>query len=192
MRKSKQDASETRKRIVQTAGEEFRRRGIGETSLADVMSAAGLTHGGFYRHFDSKDQLVAESCAVALEAMTQKIADAVSANAGQSVLESVAAIYLSPGHRDHPAAGCAIAALGSEVAHAASDTRAAATEGFLKLAGILAGEWKECPPEVAQSRAMAAVATMVGALMLSRIVTEPVLSSAILKSAADELTSRHA
>jgi len=192
MRKSKQDASETRKRIVQTAGEEFRRRGIGETSLADVMSAAGLTHGGFYRHFDSKDQLVTESCTVALEAMTQKIADAVSANAGQSVLESAAAIYLSPGHRDHPAAGCAIAALGSEMAHSAPDTRVAATEGFLKLVDILAGEWKESPPEVAQSRAMAAAATMIGALMLSRIVTEPQLSSAILKSAADELTSRHA
>jgi len=88
--------------------------------------------------------------------------------------------------------GCAIAALGSEMAHSAPDTRVVATEGFLKLVDILAGEWKESPPEVAQSRAMAAAATMIGALMLSRVVTEPELSSAVLKSAADDLTSRHA
>jgi TetR/AcrR family transcriptional regulator, transcriptional repressor for nem operon len=190
MRKSKQDARETRERIVKTAGEEFRKRGIGETSLADLMAAAGLTHGGFYRHFDSKDQLVAEACAEAVEAMRRKIVAAVAANPDRSVLETLAAIYLSPEHRDHPAEGCAVAALGSEIAHYDIQARTAATAGFLNLVEILADQFAGMPPEVAKSRAMAAVATMVGALMISRITPDPELSAAILNSATEELTSR--
>jgi TetR/AcrR family transcriptional regulator, transcriptional repressor for nem operon len=67
MKKSKLEAAETRRRIVKTAAAEFRRNGIHATGLSDVMAAAGLTHGGFYRHFDSKDELVAEACAAAME-----------------------------------------------------------------------------------------------------------------------------
>ena len=67
MKKSKLEAAETRRRIVKTASAEFRRNGIHATGLSDVMAAAGLTHGGFYRHFDSKDDLVAEACAAAME-----------------------------------------------------------------------------------------------------------------------------
>jgi len=72
MRKSKQETALTRERIVKAAASEFRQHGIVATGLADLMSAAGLTHGGFYRHFDSKDQLVAEASAVASAATTEK------------------------------------------------------------------------------------------------------------------------
>src|SRR5262249_51113315 len=68
MRKSKQEAARTRDHIIEVAAQEFRRKGIAGTSLADVMAAAGLTHGGFYRHFESKDQLIAEACAAAVRA----------------------------------------------------------------------------------------------------------------------------
>src|SRR5260221_12464093 len=73
MKRSKQETAETRKRIVETAATEFRRNGIEGTGLADLMGAAGLTHGGFYRHFDSKDHLLAESCAAAVDSVGERV-----------------------------------------------------------------------------------------------------------------------
>src|SRR6202022_2054897 len=87
MRKSKQETALTRERIVKAAASEFRQHGIVATGLADLMSAAGLTHGGFYRHFDSKDQLVAEASAVASAATTEQIAAAAAARAGGERIE---------------------------------------------------------------------------------------------------------
>lgn len=176
---------------MQTAGEEFRRRGIAETSLADLMSAAGLTHGGFYRHFESKDQLVAEACTVAMEDTLEKMAAVVAADGGRNGLEAAVKHYLSAGHRDDPADGCSLAALGSEIAYSDSNTRAAATEGLLKLVDLIADQLESSDPDIAKSRALAMVATMVGALTLSRLVADPNLSDAILLSAAEELISRH-
>src|ERR1700756_4355018 len=103
MKRSKQETAETRKRIVETAATEFRRNGIGGTGLSDLMGAAGLTHGGFYRHFDSKDQIVAEACAAATESA---IARFFSNKSPQSGLKARAAKYLSPAHRDDPSPGC--------------------------------------------------------------------------------------
>src|SRR5262249_56399482 len=78
MRKSKQEAARTRERIVEAAAAEFREHGIAATGLAELMSAAGLTHGGFYRHFDSKNQLIAETSAAAITTMTDRLASAAS------------------------------------------------------------------------------------------------------------------
>jgi TetR/AcrR family transcriptional regulator, transcriptional repressor for nem operon len=190
MRKSKQEASETRQRIVETAAAEFRRGGIEGTGLSDLMAAAGLTHGGFYRHFASKDDLVAEACAAALEAITERIAATATGKVGQRGLSAVVTRYLSTDHRDHPADGCALAALGSELARSSDRTRAAATEGYLKLVAIVTAQLDSDPPDVARARALAAVSTMIGALTMSRIATDPDLSAAILESAAKELTAR--
>jgi TetR/AcrR family transcriptional repressor of nem operon len=187
MRKSKQETAETRQRIVETAAAEFRREGIEGTGLSDLMAAAGLTHGGFYRHFDSKDDLVAEACAVALEAITERMAAAAS-KAGPGGLTAVAARYLSPRHRDDPADGCALAALGSELARSSEPVRAAATEGYLKLVKIVEDQLDSVPPDVARARALSAVSTMIGALTMARIATDPDLSAAILESAAEEVT----
>src|SRR5580704_14111974 len=127
MRKSKEEAAQTRQRIVTAASKEFRKHGIVATGLNDLMSAAGLTHGGFYKHFESKDHLVAEACAEAVEMILEKLAAAASEMGG------AAAAYLSTGHRDHPATGCPLSAIGSELARSDKRTRAAATVGFLKL-----------------------------------------------------------
>src|SRR5258707_8674779 len=107
MRKSREEAAQTRKRIVTAASEEFRKNGIVATGLNDLMRAAGLTHGGFYKHFASKDQLVAEACAEALKTILEMLAAAAS--------EKGAAAYLSTGHRDNPATGCPLSATGSEL-----------------------------------------------------------------------------
>src|SRR5690348_18403319 len=110
MRRSKQDAAETRQRIVSAAAAEFRRNGISDTGLKDLMKAAGLTHGGFYKHFESKDQLVAEACAAAVDA-----AIASWGMEAQPMINAAVAAYLSTRHRDDPASGCPLAAIGSEL-----------------------------------------------------------------------------
>ena len=183
MRKSREEAAQTRKRIVTAASEEFRKNGIVATGLNDLMSAAGLTHGGFYKHFESKDQLVAEACAEAVEtAIGESLAAAASEKGG------AAAAYLSTGHRDNPASGCPLSAIGSELARSDEKTRAAATAGFLKLVEIMAGQFGKIPPAAARRRALVAVSTMIGALTLSRIVTDPKLSAQILKEAEKSLS----
>ncbi len=178
MRKSREEAAQTRKRIVTAASGEFRKNGIVATGLNDLMSAAGLTHGGFYKHFASKDQLVAEACAEAVEtAICERLAAAASEKGG------AAAAYLSTDHRDHPATGCPLSAIGSELARNDEKTRAAATDGFLKLVEIMVAQFGKLPPAPARRRALVAVATMIGALTMSRIVTDPELSAEILKEA---------
>jgi TetR/AcrR family transcriptional regulator, transcriptional repressor for nem operon len=185
MRKSREEAAQTRKRIVTAASEEFRKNGIVATGLNDLMSAAGLTHGGFYKHFKSKDQLVAEACAEAVEtAILERLAAASSAGAG------AAAAYLSTGHRDDPATGCPLSAIGSELARSDEKTRAAATAGFLELVDIMAGQFGKLPPATARRRALVAASTMVGALTMSRIVTDPELSAEILNEAKKSLAVR--
>src|SRR5258708_38759124 len=111
MKKSKKEAAETRQRIVKTASAEFRRNGINGTGLSDLMSAAGLTHGGFYRHFDSKDQLVAESCAAAVDSMVESLTSALSRKTKRSGLEAGSGDYHFKEPRGEFFVGCPICAL---------------------------------------------------------------------------------
>src|SRR6266853_541947 len=185
MRKSKQETALTRERIVKAAASEFRQHGIVATGLADLMAAAGLTHGGFYRHFDSKDQLVAEACALAV---AESVAATGSTKKGRKGLEAAVSAYLSPQHRDNCRDGCPIAALGSELARADEETRAKATEGFMKLVSFLADRFEEAKMSDARKRAVVAATTMIGAMTISRIVTDEVLSASILNSAKDRIT----
>jgi AcrR family transcriptional regulator len=106
MKKSKLEAAETRRRIVRTAAAEFRRNGINETGLSDLMAAAGLTHGGFYRHFGSKDQLVAEACSAAMESVVETTKAAAAHRPAKSRLQAIAERYLSTDHRDNQSEGC--------------------------------------------------------------------------------------
>jgi TetR/AcrR family transcriptional repressor of nem operon len=116
MRKSKRETEATRKRIVEMAAEEFRQHGIVASGIADLMAAVGLTHGGFYRHFDSKEQLVAEATAAALDTILDTLAGAASGKKGRNGLKAASAVYLWAEHRDNPRDGCPLAALGSELA----------------------------------------------------------------------------
>ena len=133
MRKSRDETAETRKRIVRTAARAFREKGIVATGLADLMKAAGLTRGGFYKHFASKDQLVAEATVAAMDSILE-------AMAAQPTVNAAVAAYLSIRHRDDPASGCPFAALGGELARSDKTTRAAATAGFVRLVDILTGQ----------------------------------------------------
>ena len=180
MRKSRVEAVQTRKRIVTAAAGEFRKKGIVATGLNDLMSAAGLTHGGFYKHFESKDQLVAEACAEAVKTILERLAAAASERGG------AAAAYLSTGQRDNPATGCPLSAIGSELSRTDKKAREAATEGFTRLVAVLVGKSKT---QDARRRALVAVATMIGAVTMARVVTDPGLSAEILSAAEKGLAA---
>jgi len=189
MRKSKQEAAATRQRIIKAAAAAFRKNGIAGTGLSDLMAAASLTHGGFYRHFDSKDQIVAEACTAAVDSLVDQLAAAASGKSPQRGLKTIVEKYLSAAHRDEPANGCPLAALGSELARGDDRTRAAATQAFLMLVGVIAAQFGKTRPDVARRRALVAAATMIGALTMSRIVTDSELSASILREAAEQLVN---
>ena len=179
MRKSREEAAQTRRRIVEAASCEFRKCGIVATGLNELMKAAGLTHGGFYKHFASKDQLVAEATTAALDALLEGMA-------AHPTINAAVAAYLSTRHRDDPGSGCPLAAIGSELSRTDEKTRAAATEGFERLVAVLAGKSET---EDARRRALVAVATMIGAVTMSRVVTDPGLSADILSAAEKSLAA---
>jgi TetR/AcrR family transcriptional regulator, transcriptional repressor for nem operon len=177
MRKSREEAAETRKRIVRAAARQFREKGIAATGLAELMKAAGLTHGGFYKHFASKDQLVAEATAAAFDTPLEEMA-------AHPTLKAAVAAYLSTRHRDNPASGCPLAALGAELARTDTQAREAATAGFRRLVDILA---RQAGTADARRRALVAAATMIGAVTMARVVTDPGLSAEILRAAEQSL-----
>ena len=189
MKRTKLEAAETRRKIVKTAAAEFRKNGINGIGLSDLMAAAGLTHGGFYRHFESKDQLVAEACGAAIESTIQNTWASLLEQGKRRRLEAVVADYLSEDHRDDRRGGCPFASLGSELARSGDNARAVATEGLLKMVDIVAAQFRDLRPDVARRRALVMVSTMVGAVTLARMVNDSKLSTTILREAAKDLAA---
>src|SRR6266436_1265895 len=176
MRKSRQEAAKTRELIIASAAAEFREHGITATGLADFMKAAGLTHGGFYRHFNSKDQLVAEACATAAATMTARVAASASNGRKGDGLGSAVADYLSAKHRDNRREGCPLAALGGELARADSKTRSAASDEFVQLLTGLEGQMEAATSKEAKKRAVCASSAIIGALTIARVGSNPLPS----------------
>ena len=187
MRKSRKETAKTRKRIVAAASAEFREHGIVATGLADLMKAAGLTRGGFYKHFRSKADLLREVTTASIELSAATMKAKADKGPGQKGLNAAVASYLSLDHRDRPRDGCPLAAMGVELARADAKTRAAATEGFLNYVEVLASYGDSLPPDQAKKRAIAAATTMIGALTMARVVKDAKLSESILKHAADSI-----
>jgi TetR/AcrR family transcriptional repressor of nem operon len=177
MKVSREQAALNRERIVDTAARLFRENGYDGIGVADLMKAAGLTHGGFYGHFTSKEDLLAEACAKAMDgsvARWQQLAQQAPAS-----LASLARHYLTPAHRDHPGPGCAVAALGPDVSRVGPAVRHAMTQGVRAQIDVLAGTADGTPAQQRQ-QAMAAYAAMVGGLVLARAVDDPALSEQIM------------
>src|ERR1700754_3959993 len=191
MKKSKVETAETRRRIVDVAARQFRLNGIQATGLNDLMAEAGLTRGGFYRHFESKDQLVAEACAKSFESMIASLENAASASEsggeGTGSFQAIVDRYVSTDHRDNRAARCPLAAMGSELARADEGTRAVASEGLDDLVEMVTKWLGHAQPDAAQSRAVFAVAAMVGAVTMSRIIVDPNASSRVLQFVKEHL-----
>src|SRR6202795_481557 len=193
MRVSREKAAEHRDRIIDAAGALFRAKGFGGIGVADIMKAADLTHGGFYGHFASKDDLVGEASRRIMAraaANWTKLVDAAPDNPYAALL----AHYLSPKHRDDPGKGCAFAALGNDAARSSKIVRKAFSEGLAPLIDILAqsipGKSTSGKSKAARRRkAVAAMATLVGALTMARAVEGTPLSDEMLQAAHRELAA---
>ena len=184
MRKSRQETSETRQRIVEAASIEFRKHGIGGTGLSGLMSAAGLTHGGFYRHFASKDQVVAEACGAAVDGLVSELEEV----ADDGGFEAIVAHYLSVHHRDALEQSCPYAALGSELVRSNEQVKEVATQGLERVIELLAAQSASEKSESERARALVTMCTMMGALTLSRMASRADLSAEILETAVSHLT----
>lgn len=179
MRKSKAAAAETRQQIVGIAANEFRLNGITATGIVPLMSKAGLTQGGFYKHFESKDKLVAQACSVALDELVERFKTA-SAAGGEQGFMSIVDSYLSAGHREDREEGCPLAAMGSELVRTGDDTRRAASQGFDDLVNVMAKSLDQRGAEQARSQATFAMAAMLGALTMSRMMPDATAAATVL------------
>lgn len=171
MKVSREQMAENRNRILDVASRLFRDKGFDAVSVAEVMKAAGLTHGGFYGHFNSKDDLIAHTLAHVLTA------DAGGGGDFRAYLDA----YLSPRHRDNAAGGCPTAGLVADIRYQTPAARSAMTEGLRSQIDRIG----EALPELnALERRRAAVgswAAMVGAVILARAIDDPTLSDEILE-----------
>lgn len=176
MRVTREQAAENRARIVATAARLFREKGFDGIGLDAIMEEAGLTHGGFYRHFRSKDNLAAE-------AVAHGLAISADRHVASRSLEAFVSGYLSSEHRANRGNGCVIAALGSDMTRQGKGVRRALTAHVRARIDRLAG-WMEGRGAAARRRqAIATFAGMVGALMLARAVDDRALSDEILAAA---------
>jgi TetR/AcrR family transcriptional regulator, transcriptional repressor for nem operon len=189
MKVSREQAARNRDRIVEVASRLFRERGIGGIGVADLMKGAGMTHGGFYGHFESKSDLAAQACSRALTEAADYWSALIDASP-RNALATIVRRYLSEAHRDRPGEGCILAALGPEAGRHGQPVRKAVAEGLGRLLGILAGVVPGRSEAARRKKAMAMMASMLGALILARAVEDPKLSKEILDTVAAELTTK--
>lgn len=183
MKKSKADTAETRLRIIAIASALFLEKGLAETGVADVMTAAGLTQGGFYRHFESKDQLIAEANRAANAALFAHYQQATAGKGPREAMEIIVGLYLDQAQGGSAGVLCPLANLGSELRHADHHIRTVAMEGYRNLVGaftMLAGQLGIADHA---SVADAIVSTIVGAVTLSRLSVDVMIAENILDNA---------
>jgi TetR/AcrR family transcriptional repressor of nem operon len=183
---SQADKAASHGRIVKAAAARIRRDGIGGVSVSELMNEAGLTHGGFYRHFSSRDDLVAEAVDAAL-AHGSRRTDAAASIGGVPALTAIIDGYLSQLHRDKPEAGCAVAALPADVSRSSSRTRQAYGRQVQRYVDLLVDLIPAAEPEAKRDEALLTLAALVGALSMARAVNEAALSDEILSRTARAL-----
>jgi len=180
MRVSREQAARNRDRIVEVASREFRDKGFDGIGVADVMKSAGLTHGGFYGHFASKDELIAEACAAAMDRSTEKWAKLVESSP-EGALAAIVEAYLSKAHRDDKATGCTMAALAPDVARQSGPVRDRFTRGLRDSLDVLVDATPQGQSEQARREsALSTMAGLVGTLVLARAVDDPDFADEIL------------
>ena len=169
---SQDEKKANHERIVEIAAARMRQSGTEAPGVAEIMREAGLTHGGFYKHFSSRDELVAEAAEHAFASSARRTDDAL--DGAEDPLASFVDAYLSADHRDTPATGCAVAGLGPDAARGDERIRAqfgAGVQGYLARLEHMLGSRED---------AVVALSSMVGALLLSRAVDDPELSEEFL------------
>jgi TetR/AcrR family transcriptional repressor of nem operon len=174
--------SETHDRIVRQAAREFRGKGLQGIGIADLMSKAGLTHGGFYAHFGGKDALIEEAATCAAEESIEHLVAAAESAGRRSPVEAMLHYYLHPAHRDNPAEGCVLASLAQEIARQPDAVRKAFTRSLKAHGARLARYMPGDSGEEKLQQFMFLISGMAGALAIARAIAEPTLSNAWLAS----------
>ncbi len=190
---SQAQKAESRKRVIDTAAKQIREGGLEALGVADCMRSAGLTHGAFYGHFESRDALIVEAVGHAMAGGKQRITQLVeSAKSGEdaetSALKAIADSYFSDRHVQDPGNGCALCALAGDVSHAQPEVREIYTTYLSAFAGRLA----KAAVSASDTAGLGMAATIVGAVTLARAVDDPELAKAILSSAHALVMSQEA
>jgi TetR/AcrR family transcriptional repressor of nem operon len=178
---SKAQKTRTHKRIVSIAAKRFREKGLAGFGIAELMKEAGLTVGGFYKHFDSRDDLVAEAVNSAFGGWKRRV-DAAKSGGPPVPYEKLIDDYLSEAHRDNPGTGCAFSALAPEIARSDKRTRALTSEQVRSDIQLIAALRPAKDKRTARSRAILAFSALVGAMSLARAVSDVALSREILET----------
>jgi len=182
MRVAEAIVAQNHERILDTAAMLFRQQGIKQTSLSDVMSQSGMTHGGFYRHFKSKNHLVAAALQRCMDKTIADLSPKRNMLAGQELLNAFLEQYLCDRHLHNPHDGCAVVALSSEVYRANSSIRDVYTEGIIQWIEVLA-ELLNGDKLQRRKIAMQIITTLVGTMMVARAVNDEALSQEFLSVA---------
>jgi TetR/AcrR family transcriptional repressor of nem operon len=190
MRYSREHKLETHARIIKRASVRLRERGAHGIGVADLMKDAGLTHGGFYAHFDSREALVIEAFAYAMDRATARWRQLVEQMPAEKRLPAIVNSYLTKVHRDDPGHGCAVPSLGAEIARESPKTRKAFLAKLEQMMDMLAEQIPDVPRKLARKQAMATVATMMGTLVLARIAGSGEFSDEILAAGRDAVLER--
>jgi TetR/AcrR family transcriptional repressor of nem operon len=190
MRYSREHKLETHSRIVKKASIRLRERGAHGIGVADLMKDAGLTHGGFYAHFDSRDALVIEAFTHAMDRSTERWRKLAEQTPREKRFSIVVNTYLTSLHRDDPGHGCAIPALGAEIARESSKTRKVFAGRLERMIDMLAEQIPNLPRKAARKKATAAVATLMGTMVMARIAGTGGFSDEILGAGREALLGR--
>jgi TetR/AcrR family transcriptional regulator, transcriptional repressor for nem operon len=186
MRVSRTQAEENRRTVIEAAGRLFRERGFDGVGLNDLMGAAGLTQGGFYKQFKSKDDLAVQACDRVLAVSSERLASIVDSG-GDDPFAAIITKYLSDTHRERIAEGCIFPALASDAARRSPELIRSFETGIKSYLEILDRARRASPDHGAQIDSAVVLSTMVGALVLSRLVEDESLSKRILESAVASL-----
>lgn len=185
MRVSRVQAEANREAVINVASRLFREHGFDGIGLKDLMKGAGLTQGGFYKQFQSKDDLAALASRRAMESATRRWSSVAASSSGP--LQAVVDLYLSAGHRGETGDGCPLVALGSDAARQSPEVRTPFQDGIKAHLQVLEELMpNEGEPNVAE-KAMVVLSLMVGAVTLSRIVTDEAMSDRLLEAASREV-----
>ena len=183
---SRAEKAKTHKRIVSIASKKFREEGLAGVGIAELMKEAGLTVGGFYKHFDSRDDLVAEAISSAFGGWKRRV-DAAKTGGRSLSVEELIDDYLSEAHRDNPGTGCAFSALAPEIARSNKKTRAVTSEQVRNDIQLIATLLPGSDKRAARSRAILIFSALVGAMSLARALSDEALSREILKTVGELL-----
>jgi TetR/AcrR family transcriptional repressor of nem operon len=186
MRVSRIQAEENRQTVIDVASRLFREHGFDGIGLKDLMKGAGLTQGAFYKQFASKEDLAAQASRRAMESASRRWTEAAAANP-KDPLGAVVAFYLSMGHREEKMDGCPVVALGADAARQSAEVKASFEAGIREYLELLGGWIGEAGSEEPSRKAMAILATMIGAVVLARAVNDEQLSKQFLQAAAESV-----